>query len=409
MALADSKLSPIPMLLAQSELLLTDEQKAELGGVDLDLRASLVAIMAERTLIEIEAERESTTPTSGSGLTAASLSAIDGKTTELRRAWLEARDRAREVLSAEQISRLREFPNQPPTFVSEVPVPRDTDLQIAEAIDRRLRDTKVVDIETAQAIAERLFGWTKFFAIFTTVPLTALGMILGVLGVKSYTDLRGKIEDANAQITERIKNEEGRVKQFDDKFIDLDKKYAELSDRYANTTALASRLDNLDNRVQGLESIEACKDKPLPSNIQNSVNQEISEYRNYLVTLGYTPLQRTVTVCSGDSTEAYYDGKSLVIDPSLATDSFTVAHEYTHHMVQTINPAYWSCGSLQCLGILYGFAEYLPASYLGQSQVGQKYVQLNSQVFPETIVKRGNLIWRAVAARMIMTLGPDTP
>jgi len=77
----------------------------------------------------------------------------------------------------------------------------DLDTRIADAVNKRLKDAKVVEIEITQAIAERVFGWSKSFALLVGIPLALLGVILGILGIKSYTDFTALVTDARTEVT----------------------------------------------------------------------------------------------------------------------------------------------------------------------------------------------------------------
>ena len=68
--------------------------------------------------------------------------------------------------------------------------------QVEEAIQQRFRNQKLVDIETSQAVAERLHGWAKLFGFFVGLPFAALLIVLGVGGIEKYSDFKmiGSIE-----------------------------------------------------------------------------------------------------------------------------------------------------------------------------------------------------------------------
>ena len=54
--------------------------------------------------------------------------------------------------------------------------------RINATIEERLKDTKVVEFETAEAIAKRVVGWAKLFAVVVGVPLSLLIITLALLG-----------------------------------------------------------------------------------------------------------------------------------------------------------------------------------------------------------------------------------
>jgi DALR domain len=46
--------------------------------------------------------------------------------------------------------------------------------EVAKALDARLKDQKIVDVETTQAIVARLSEWAKLFGFFVGIPLAFL-------------------------------------------------------------------------------------------------------------------------------------------------------------------------------------------------------------------------------------------
>jgi hypothetical protein len=59
---------------------------------------------------------------------------------------------------------------------------------IQTTLKEQLKDQKVVDIETAQAVVSKLFEWPKILACLVGVPLTVLALVLGFLGINTYSD-----------------------------------------------------------------------------------------------------------------------------------------------------------------------------------------------------------------------------
>jgi hypothetical protein len=163
--------SPIRSILASSSFLaLTQEQQQELELLELDYRAEVARLSSERLLLEIEGRRFMLTSRLGgrrrAALTVESLSAIDAVTIKLRQAWLHAYDKANALLSSDQSERFATRLGSPPNFVDlNESSGAGLDTRIADAISARVKDTKVVELETAQAIVERTIGWAKSAAL----------------------------------------------------------------------------------------------------------------------------------------------------------------------------------------------------------------------------------------------------
>lgn len=60
-------------------------------------------------------------------------------------------------------------------------------------IAKRLKDSKVLEVETTEAIVNRLSNWAKLFAFFVGVPLALFLAWFAMLGFKSLSDLREQV------------------------------------------------------------------------------------------------------------------------------------------------------------------------------------------------------------------------
>jgi hypothetical protein len=76
--------------------------------------------------------------------------------------------------------------------------------QVEKVIQERLKDQNVLDVETSQAIAERLTRWGKIFGGFIALPATILIGILVVSGIESYRDFKARITNIEHQIQPQI-------------------------------------------------------------------------------------------------------------------------------------------------------------------------------------------------------------
>lgn len=195
---ADSPDSPIEAILAQREALgLSDEQRQKLELADIDFRRRAIELLNQRQLLALEMRRAGLQSGSGSAPDAQGLAAADALTVKLRQLWLNALQEARSLLSAEQLAKMPDAAGRLPGFDLDDGRPASADLAalVSAAVASRLKDSKVVEVETAQAIAERLIGWAKTAAIVTGIPLALLAVVLTVLGISNWTDFSKKIDE----------------------------------------------------------------------------------------------------------------------------------------------------------------------------------------------------------------------
>jgi F0F1-type ATP synthase membrane subunit b/b' len=75
------------------------------------------------------------------------------------------------------------------------------DDQIQQIIDTKFKDQKLVELETTDAIIDRITSWAKRFAFWAGVPLALFIICLAILGVQKFGDFSSKIDQAVAKIT----------------------------------------------------------------------------------------------------------------------------------------------------------------------------------------------------------------
>jgi hypothetical protein len=76
--------------------------------------------------------------------------------------------------------------------------------QVEKTIQERFRDQKLIDVETSQAVAERLMAWAKLLGFFIGMPLVVLVIILSVSGIEKYSDFKNKINNIERQVEPQI-------------------------------------------------------------------------------------------------------------------------------------------------------------------------------------------------------------
>lgn len=238
---------------------------------------------------------------------------------------------------------------------------------VDKAIQDRLKDSKVVDIETSEKIASRLSEWAKLFGFFIGIPLALFAGILSFLGFRSYKDLVSKVDELRERVEENIKKIETETAAFAEKLQKANAQLEEAASLSAKFKELTQKVDRIENvvRFQGTRS--------LTPQIQDSLEKTLGEYCAYLKTvgLGIKPTIPTVVISDKDLNAFYQGGEKskIFIHPELADCPDTALREFTHHVLQELKPKMsWSD---DVAGIESGIADYLPASFLGDSDFGR--------------------------------------
>ena len=317
---AANEFSPVAPILGASETLaLTPQQRMALTDIDLGYRAAAVQLLRDRELLDIAAQRASGAGEATPPMTEEQLRAVEGKTLELKLAWLSALRKARALLSSEQQAKLSGIVGSPPSFAADAAgtEPPDLDARIAGAVERRLKDAKVVEIETSQAIAERLFSWAKSLGLVVGVPIALLGLVLGALGVKSYADFSAMVANARKEVTESIESARNKAAEISGQAETLRADYARLQTQFGEVSALAQNVQDLSNKVKRIEeTISIQNPQALSPATQENLEDAIARYREYFARLGYKPPSGKIEIeiDTGNSMNAYYDGNKIVID-----------------------------------------------------------------------------------------------
>ena len=390
--------SPIDGFLEQaSRLHLTTEQKAQLNQLELDFEEKAARLISEKQLLEVELRRRNLSNGTLLSLTSEQLALIDKKVAELRLAWLGAMEKAITVLSPAQQAKLRLNIGLMPKFErSPGQSEEDLDARITRIVSAQLKDSKVVEIETAQAIADRLLNWSKSFALAVGVPLTLGTFLLGVFGYQKYSDFTSTIASAEQKALDQINKAATRTgEEFEGRATKLRQGYEKLESQLRETETLPAKIQDLSNRLKHLEEIEIGGPTKISDLAKSALLANLEKYRDYMRQIGFQiPATKLYIKFDPEATmNAYYtrEENSIVMDPRLVSDPETMYHAYTHHVLNEVNPKAWDVPISSVAALHEALSDYLPCSYEGASKFGVKFVQTFARDLPSAMAKLGYL------------------
>ena len=391
--------SPIDAILVQGAALgLNDEQRRRLELADIEFHRQAIELWNQQQLLILEMRCARAEAGARTASDPESMAAVDAVTVKLRQLWLRTLRETQSILSAEQLERVTDIADLLPGFNPEAAgrasVNNNLAALVSDAVASRVKDSKVIEIETAQAIAERLVGWAKTAAIFTGVPLALLVVVLTVLGISNWADFSKQINEGKKDVASKIADARQSISEVKDEAKAFEKEYADLKLKLGDISALKEDVSNLGARVNQLEGIQFDKSAKLDPAVKKTIERQITDFRSYLQSLGYRPPSTNLTV-SLDPTKsynAYYDGLHIVVDPKLVTMPDIIYHEYANRVLKETNSASWDSPGWKVPAVFSGLADYFSCSYLGESKMGQKFVELApaNAVTPE-MKKRGYL------------------
>lgn len=396
--------SPFQFVVAKrGSLALTPDQRRGLEKLELDFQREALSLSNERQLLLIDVRQARSNSPSGLALAPDSLAKVDALTVKLRQAWLSAQAQALAILTADQRAKLSFDDSRLPGFGSDLDMPEvpepdaavaaKLDARIAEVVAARLKDAKVVEIETAQAIAERLFSWAKTAAILIGIPLALLAVILSVLGISNWTDFTRHVADGKAAIDSHIATAKKDLDTLETQAAVIRNKYADLQGKLNAVSTLSGKVSDLASKVKILEhQVKVRKTSLVPPQTIKDVEKKVQDFSIFVESIGYHPPPTLLEIVVDDTSpmNAYYDGLNLVIGPKLMNIPEALYHEYLQFMLKETNSTYFGSSSWKMKAIGAGLADYFSCSYLGAPKFGESFVKMFGEQLPAEF-KRGYL------------------
>ena len=264
---------------------------------------------------------------------------------------------------------------------------------IDERLAARLKDQKLVELETAQAVVARIGEWTKLFGFFVAVPLGILVIVLTVLGFRQYSDLVQKVQASKQDLSDQLKaiqkdfaeaQATGQTARSEGARLNQD--IAEIRKTLDLTQAarIRNELEQLSTRVTGIESRFKINSAGVSSTLERSLTTALGRFADYMEGVGFNAKQApaTVTIESGKGREiglnSYYsvgDAKVVVNAAigNLETDPSMVLWPYAQHLMLLVNKALVMAGDGPAQALSNAVPDYFVASYLDEPRLGRGF------------------------------------
>ncbi len=190
------------MIRHRTELQLSADQLNNLRTIQFDFERAYARATGELQAALIDIEQSQTRNPPDLSKRDVAVKRVQALRTDLWLAQLSATDKAREVLTPQQRELFASFE---PAGALE-PQLGDSRLrdQVQLVLKDLLKDQKVVEIETTQAIVSRISEWATFIGLFVGIPIAILGLGFGFLGIKSYSDFKKVVRTAQKEVNSRL-------------------------------------------------------------------------------------------------------------------------------------------------------------------------------------------------------------
>ena len=128
--------------------------------------------------------------------------------------------------------------------------------QVEAYIREHLKDQELVDVKTTEAIAERFVRWGKWFLIPVTILITLLGLILGVIGIRDFSNVHKAAQEAisgSNEATKKAADATAKAQEAETKAVvainAIDAATKKLNTQVNATNALSTSLSGLETKT----------------------------------------------------------------------------------------------------------------------------------------------------------------
>jgi hypothetical protein len=183
----------------------------------------MIPLLAEQQVLELELQYQQTSNVVSLAVQEAQLRKIESLNMQLRLSSLRAAERAKEILTAEQRNILLNAGGSLPVVTFDQAASMEQ--KIEAALDSRVMDRRVVELETVQAIEGRLLDRAKTLAWLVGIPLAIGGATLAFLGITTYRDFTKFVRNAKKELEERHADANKNFKAFEDDIMKSQKRF----------------------------------------------------------------------------------------------------------------------------------------------------------------------------------------
>jgi hypothetical protein len=251
-------------------------------------------------------------------------------------------------------------------------------------LGERLKDQKVVEVETAELLAERAIKWLRTIGFLLGIPAVLFGALLSFVGFTTYSQL----QQAADRVTVLKAEIAGLESQLGDPKQQLSRVNQELAGIQRELGSAKTQLAKVDERQGSLEQqltsirgrLDFCPAKGLSIQIKEKLQDGLSRFIAYLQEVGFQGLDDHVAVCiysrddpiqnpryasASESTNAFYAENALYIHQAMTSDLTVALIQYAHHALlrRAGSPQFQS-------DVMYGLSDYFVASFTGKPEIG---------------------------------------
>jgi len=126
--------------------------------------------------------------------------------------------------------------------------------QVKESLDARFKDQKLLEVETSQAVIERVKSWTTLFGYFVAIPIALLVLAFAVFGIKEFRDFRALVKSAQDQLKPRLEQAKSSADNAKQQADEAQREAAEAKKTIQSASGVATQVRTLSAQFSQLEN-----------------------------------------------------------------------------------------------------------------------------------------------------------
>jgi hypothetical protein len=306
---------------------------------------------------------------------------------------------------------------------------------VRKTVAELVKDRKVLEVETAAAIVDRVWLWGKLFGAVISVALFFFLAALGFVGCTQFSDLKKTtaeakdainqsksdllkitddtktaIKQSRSDLLKELEKDKGRLAAATKRVEEFEEELDKVSVRAKEAGDLAKKASN---QVQRLE--RDISGTTFPPEDERKLQDTLTPFRQYLQQVGFPAAAEEIPIRRAGQAERaneFYlpNVKRIVVGEPFVKHTDGLMREFTHHVLFSALPSRIQVRNLAGLGFVESaLADYYPCSFKDDPETIAKVVKAVAQELrftpPPRTLKHDRKLTESASATDVNTAG----
>jgi hypothetical protein len=258
--------------------------------------------------------------------------------------------------------------------------------RIDAALKERFREQKVVEIETAELLADRAVKWLKTLGFILGIPTLLIVAALSFVGIKTWSDLQNVAERA-ASLEKQLTGPQQQLANASQEISQLSKELETAKQSLAGQISqVGQRQANLEAQLQSIRNrLEFCREGESSAELKKKLEDELTNFVAWLEGIGFDKRTDRISVCIfSDATKlanvenvpgllSIYRNGTVYIHTSVMADSWYPLWTYSQHALTKGIGINLEPSTDEAYLVVEALADYYTASFLDTPILGGKW------------------------------------